>query len=99
MRLDEWIVQKNYLSSRSKANRFIREQGILINGKKVHKPSYRIISDDTIELDQIFIQKYNKPLGYHKFELIVSNSRFPFSINSNDVCLDIGASAGGFSLF
>lgn len=99
MRLDEWIVRKKYLSSRSKANRFIREHGILINGIKVNKPSHRIRSDDAIELDQVRIQKYNKPLGYHKFELIASNSRFPFSINSNDVCLDIGASVGGFSLF
>lgn len=99
MRLDEWIVRKKYLSSRSKANRFIREHDILINGIKVNKPSRRIKSDDIIELDQLLIQKYNKPLGYHKFEQIASNSRFPFSINSNDVCLDIGASAGGFSLF
>ncbi len=99
MRLDEWIVRKEYLSSRSKANRFIREHGILINGIKVNKPSHRIISDDTIELDLPHVQKYNKPSGYHKFELLANNLRFPFSINSNDVCLDIGASAGGFSLF
>ncbi|MFX0086897.1 MAG: S4 domain-containing protein [Candidatus Hodarchaeota archaeon] len=98
MRLDEYIVQKKYFSSRTKANRFIREYGIRINGKYVNKPSYRVRMSDIIEINHEAILKYEKPLGYHKIKVIANKSEFP-PINTNDICLDIGASAGGFSLF
>lgn len=98
MRLDEYITHKKYFSSRTKANRFIREHGVLINGKMVNKPSYNVKTSDIIEINHNGVQKYDKPLGYHKLELIVNNPEFP-PIKSSDKCLDIGASAGGFSLF
>ncbi|MHA1451187.1 MAG: SAM-dependent methyltransferase [Candidatus Hodarchaeales archaeon] len=39
-----------------------------------------------------------KPAGYRKLKKIASNTRFP-SFGQNNRCLDIGASAGGFSLY
>ncbi len=98
MRLDEYIVQKRYITSRTKANRFIREYGIRINNRKVNKPSYRVKVNDSIEINNEILVKYEKPLGYHKIKAIANNSEFP-PINTNDICLDIGASAGGFSTF
>jgi len=98
MRLDEYITHKKYFSSRTKANRFIREHGVLINGKMVNKPSYNVKTSDIIEINHNGVQKYDKPQGYHKLELIVNNPEFP-QLKSTDKCLDIGASAGGFSRF
>lgn len=98
MRLDEYITHKKYFSSRTKANRFIREHGVPINGKLVIKPSYNVKTIDIVEINHNDVQKYDKPLGYHKLELIVNNPEFP-PLKSTDKCLDIGASAGGFSLY
>lgn len=97
MRLDEYLVQTQLLSSRSKANRFIREVGVLINGNLIKKPAYPLKPKDIVEISEEILKNYQKPLGYHKLEWLVSNS--PLSFSSEDHCLDLGASAGGFSIF
>ncbi|MFX0184719.1 MAG: S4 domain-containing protein [Candidatus Hodarchaeota archaeon] len=97
MRLDEYLVQNQLLSSRSKANRFIREVGVLINGNLIKKPAYLLKLMDRVEINEKILKNYEKPLGYHKLEWLVLNS--PLSFGSEDLCLDLGASAGGFSIF
>ncbi|MFX1284593.1 MAG: S4 domain-containing protein [Promethearchaeota archaeon] len=98
MRLDEWLVQTQYFSSRSKANRFIRNIGVIINEKLVKKPAYKVKLHDHVNIEESALQTFTKPLGYVKMKWLSSNPHFP-PINLQDKCLDIGASAGGFSLY
>ncbi|MFX0172517.1 MAG: S4 domain-containing protein [Candidatus Hodarchaeota archaeon] len=97
MRLDEYLVQNQLISSRSKANRLIQEVGVLINGNLIKKPAYLLKPKDRVEINKEILRNYEKPLGYHKLVWIELNS--PLSFNSEDFCLDLGASAGGFSIF
>lgn len=96
MRLDEWLVQKKGIS-KTRAARFIREIGVTVNGKLMKKTGYRIKVTDTVNIDEKLLEKFRKPLGYHKFEWLASQFDIPF--NSQDKCLDLGASSGGFSLY
>ncbi|MFX0013334.1 MAG: S4 domain-containing protein [Promethearchaeota archaeon] len=98
MRLDEWLFQKQgLLPSKSKAIQFIREIGVEINGKLVQKPGYRVKDTDLLDIESSSLENYKKPFGYRKFKFLTSKTSIPFSIK--DKCLDIGASAGGFSLY
>ncbi len=94
MRLDEWLVKKGFISSRSKANRFIRNKGVRVNTKQCMKPAYIVKKTDEILLDKSLLIKFTKPLGYQKLDLFVNQAEIPFY--PNDQVLDIGASAGGF---
>ncbi len=98
MRLDEWFVHNQLFPSRSRAIRFIRENGVRINDKLVKKPAYRVKTHDKIETKELIIQRFGKPVGYHKIEFLSSNLDFPL-ISPKDQCLDIGANVGGFSIF
>ncbi len=62
------------------------------------KPAYRVKTHDNIEIKESEIQKFVKPVGYHKIESISSILDFPL-ISPTDQCLDIGANVGGFSIF
>ncbi|MFX0206458.1 MAG: SAM-dependent methyltransferase [Candidatus Hodarchaeota archaeon] len=97
MRLDEWIVWKQLLPSKSKAIRFIREVGVNVKGKLIIKPGYRIKTTDLIDIDTSALVRFKKPQGFYKLEFLTSTNFIPFS--SEDKCLDVGASAGGFSLY
>ncbi len=97
-RLDEWLVKKGIFESRKRAIKYIREIGVYIDGKHVIKPSYRITPPINLQLDSTLVTHYNKPQGYHKLARVTSNPKvIPFS--KNDVCLDVGANVGGFSLY
>ncbi len=98
MRLDEWLTQKQYFSSRSKAIRFIRENGVKINEKLIKKPAYRVKRHDQVNIEENELQIFTKPLGYSKMTWLSLNPHFP-PFNLHDKCLDVGASAGGFSLY
>ncbi|MFX1512884.1 MAG: S4 domain-containing protein [Promethearchaeota archaeon] len=97
-RLDEWLVKNQVFPSKSRANRFVREVGVLINGQLVKKPSYSIKSKDNVHIDEPAIYKYRKPIGYQKLEFFAFHPNFP-PFSQSDRCLDIGASFGGYSLY
>ena len=64
----------------------------------MRKPAYKVKTQDNIEIKESLIQRFLKPIGYHKIELVTSNLDFPL-ISPKDQCLDIGANVGGFSIF
>lgn len=90
-RLDEELVDRGLLNSRSEAKRFILEGKVLINGQVAEKPNINVNAHDNIEL--IEGKKYVSRGGFkleHALEI--------FQINVNDlIALDIGVSTGGFT--
>lgn len=91
MRLDKFLINQNYVESREKA-KFLIEQGFVkINGKIAKKVAYKVKSDDVIEVDNedIFVSRSG-----NKLEAAIKE----FNLDVKDyICLDIGASTGGFT--
>ncbi len=91
MRLDKFLTSQNYVESREKA-KFLIEQGLVkINGIIAQKVAYKVKSDDIIEVDNsdMFVSRSG-----NKLEAALKN----FNLDVKDyICLDIGASIGGFT--
>lgn len=93
MRADIYIYKFGYAKSRQNAKILIENGNVLIDGEKILKPSQDI--DDAIAHN---IDIINKPRfvsrGGEKLDFALGS----FSIDVKDlVCLDIGASTGGFT--
>lgn len=97
MRLDEWLVQQSVFTSRSKAKRYIKEKGVKINGNLITKVAYQVKESDSITINSQIREKYNKPIGYRKLAFLISQANT--TVNQSDICLDIGASVGGYSQY
>lgn len=91
MRLDLFLVEKNYYPSRSKARAAIEEKAVLVDGKEA-KASLDVSDDNKIEI----IKNTNPYVsrGGLKLEKAIKEFRLDFS---NKVIVDIGASTGGFT--
>ena len=90
-RLDVWLVEKGYFSSRQTAKRAIRNGLVIIDGKHA-KPSSIVSGREEIKVLEEFL---DHPVGYDKLkqlEFLLDN----FSISKDSLVLDIGSSAGGF---
>lgn len=93
MRLDIYLYQFGYLKSRQKAKSLIELENVKVNGKIVNKPSYEI--DETIKYEIEIIQDCPYvSRGGLKLEGILSYGNV---IPEGKVCIDIGASSGGFT--
>ncbi|MDE6181933.1 MAG: TlyA family RNA methyltransferase, partial [Eubacteriales bacterium] len=91
-RLDLFIKEK-YNFSREHCKEIILKGYVKVNGKIVLKPSFKIYEDFFIEISQNAYPKYVSRGG-----LKLEKALEYFEINlDNKVCLDIGASTGGFS--
>ncbi|WGS64781.1 TlyA family RNA methyltransferase [Marinitoga aeolica] len=90
-RLDIFLVKNNYIESREKAQRLIKEKKVKVNNIIITKPSKKVNQNDYIEI--ISTEKYVSRAAYkllHAFEV--------FNINiEKKVCMDIGSSTGGFT--
>ncbi len=90
-RLDKEIVNRGLIETRTKAKHLIINSKVKVNGKIITKPGYNVTPDDVIEI--LEKNKFVARSGY-KLEKAIKD----FSINlSGKVCLDIGASTGGFT--
>lgn len=93
IRLDIYLVNKNFATSRSKAAELIHNGKVIVNNKEVLKSSYEVSDDDNIKVLENDVMKYvsrgglklEKAINYFKLDL------------SNLTILDIGASTGGFT--
>ena len=90
MRLDLHLSKLNNIS-RTKAQQLVESNFVLVNGKIVNKPSFDVTELDKIEIMQDF--KYAS-LGGDK--LAKAFLDFNYSVKDK-VCIDIGASNGGFT--
>ncbi|WP_157153500.1 TlyA family RNA methyltransferase [Brachyspira murdochii] len=91
MRLDEYIYKEGYTESRSKAQDIILAGCVFVNGVKVTAKAQKIKDTDNIEVVQNI--KYVSRAGD---KLEKAFSVFDISVE-NKICLDIGASTGGFT--
>ena len=91
-RLDKLLVNRGLVSSRERANILITDGNVIVAGKKVFKGGIKVEIDEEIELLENDIKWVSK--GGAKLEKAFET----WSINPDGwVCIDIGASTGGFT--
>lgn len=92
MRLDSELVARGILQSRERAKEKIKCGEISVNGRICFKPSYDVSESDSI----IFSGNALKYAGRGGLKLEKAVEYFNISLKGL-VCLDIGASTGGFT--
>lgn len=92
IRLDRALVQQGIIMSREKAKAAIISGMVSVNGEIINKPSVLILDDDSIT----YTGKAERYVGRGGYKLEKALSYFQIDLN-NKLCLDIGASTGGFT--
>lgn len=91
-RLDKILVDKNIAVSRQRAKALIMTGKVLVNGIPADKPGSLVLSNSEIRIkggDMPYVSR-----GGLKLEAALES----FGVNvENTVCLDVGASTGGFT--
>jgi len=90
-RLDQWLFEHGYCESRTLAQRYIQAGQVFVNSQLVDKPATKIKDDDQIDVKALprYVSR-----GGEKLEGALNT--FSVSIKGK-VCLDVGASTGGFT--
>ncbi len=91
-RLDAALVQRGLCQSRERAKVMIMEGLVYVNGQKSDKAGTQVKDDDQIEVRGETLKYVSR--GGKKLEKAMSC--FPISLEGA-VCMDIGASTGGFT--
>jgi 23S rRNA (cytidine1920-2'-O)/16S rRNA (cytidine1409-2'-O)-methyltransferase len=91
-RLDVLLVEKGLFESREKAKRAIMSGVIFIEGQRVDKAGTNVAIESEIEIRGKTLQYVSR--GGLKLEKAIKN--FPIVLDDM-VCMDIGASTGGFT--
>lgn len=92
MRIDCYLVENKIVKSRERAKEHIKNGDVLINGKVVLKPSVEVTIDDNVE----FHGDVLKYVGRGGLKLEKAIKVFNVDLNGK-ICMDIGASTGGFT--
>lgn len=90
-RLDIILVERRLTESRTKAHWLIKNGYVLVNGTEIRKPGKKI--DNTL---QIQLKRKFPYVGRGGLKLESAIKEFSISIETK-VCVDIGASIGGFT--
>ena len=92
-RLDVYLYENGYCRSRSLGARLVRSGDVYVNGNECTKPSTEILPEDTIEIFQNPLTRYVSRGG-----LKLEGALLEFGVSvEGKVCIDIGASTGGFT--
>lgn len=92
MRLDLYLVENNYFTTRSKAALAIKEKDVKVNGKIVTKAGFDVSEDDVIEINK----DINQFVSRGGLKLLKALEIFRIDL-TDKIVLDIGASTGGFT--
>lgn len=92
MRIDCYLVENKIVKSRERAKEHIKNGDVYINGKEVTKPSAEVIDGDNVEFRGAVL----KYVGRGGLKLEKAVDVFKIELNGK-VCMDIGASTGGFT--
>lgn len=90
-RLDSELVQRGIARSRERAKEMIKSGSVSVNGKTITKPSFEVSENEKIESSE---QELYVGRGALKLEKAAEEFGISFS---GLLCLDIGASTGGFT--
>lgn len=91
MRLDKYLFENGYASSRSKAQSLIAEGLVCVNGKIIDKASYELFCNENIT-----IFSHSEYVSRGAYKLITAIEKFNIDFKER-VVIDIGASTGGFT--
>ncbi len=104
MRLDQLLVERGLFASREQARRAVMAGGVEVDGRRVDKPGTAIRGEAAVRLAQArepFVSRAGRKLAG---ALDHFAARFPELANegarplvAGRVCLDVGASTGGFT--
>lgn len=91
MRLDIYLTKHHNIQSRNKASELIKEKKVLVNGRTVTKPSFKIEEDYEVDIeeDQFFVSR-----AAYKLKHFLEDNNIDIE---NDNSIDIGSSTGGFT--
>ncbi len=93
MRLDQFLTEKGHSETRTKAKNLIESGSVTVNGKLILKPAFDVSEDDEISCRTDLVCPYVSRGG-----LKLEGALREFGIDpTGAVCLDIGASSGGFT--
>ena len=92
MRADSYLTVNGFVESRTRAARLISEGKIVIDGKKVSKPSEEIVDRE----HEVVITEEDVYVGRGGLKLEAAIDSFKIDV-SGKRCLDVGASTGGFT--
>lgn len=92
-RLDAALVHRGLVKSRTLAQELISQGNIFVNGIKVEKSSNQVSDEVKIEV----VQTQNFDVGRGASKLRNALQEFKDVVIKNKVCLDVGASTGGFT--
>lgn len=90
-RLDSELVARGFSRSRERAKEMIRSGSVTVNGRTAKKPS-----DEVKDSDVIASSEKEEYVGRGALKLEKAVSEFGIDLRGR-VCLDIGASTGGFT--
>ena len=90
-RLDRLLVERGLAESREKAQALIMAGEVLVNGQKAAKPGHSV--DEESKLEVLARPPYVSRGG---LKLAAALERFHIDV-AGKICLDIGASTGGFT--
>lgn len=91
VRLDVLLVEKNLVESRAKAQALILAGQVVVNNERIDKPGHTVPADSELRLKDV--QPYVSRGG---LKLAKSLATFAVQVE-NSICLDVGASTGGFT--
>ena len=92
MRLDVFLFENGYASSRTEAKQLVTESLVSVNGKTVTKASYDVECGAEISIADPGVRYASR--GGKKLECAIE--AFDFEINGKSA-IDVGASSGGFT--
>ena len=91
-RLDNLLIEKGLFETKSKAQAAIMAGDVKINGEKITKAGFQIKDTEDLNIE-IQTMPYVSRGGF-KLEKAIKSFNIDFS---NKICLDAGASTGGFT--
>lgn len=92
MRLDQYLVETNMVQTRAKAQDAIKEGRVLVNQRIITKNSFALKETDEVKFQEADLSFVSRA-GFKLYDVIED-----FGLHLQDrVCMDVGASTGGFS--
>ena len=89
MRLDQALTKRGLSRSRNQAARLIQQGSVMVNGVTQIKASFAVLESDVLETKEVLaVSRAGEKLAFALQE---------FGVRPTGVCLDIGASTGGFT--
>ena len=91
MRLDQAVVERGLVDSRSKAQTLIRDGAVTVSGRVITKPSHQVEASDEVSVNVVSVD-----VGRGAVKLRHALEYFDIDVDGITV-VDVGASTGGFT--